>query len=329
MRRRDFITSAVAVAAVAACSFAARAQRTAKLQKIGMVSGFSDDEMQPLLRAFRQKLGELGWAEGRNISIDGRFAAGDFTKLASDVGALVASGPDVIVAMGTPGLTAVQNYSRTVPVVFTLVADPVKQGFVQSLARPGGHATGFTNFEFPTAAKWLEILKELSPQIERVQLLANASNAANTSFAQFIETAGPSFSVAVSTAAVRNAVEIEEAITDIARHPKSGLVVLPDSLLSTHRDRIIELSNRLRLPAVYAFRAFAATGGLLCYGLDVPEVYRQAAVYVDRILHGTNPADLPVQAPNKFELIVNLKTAKAIGIEVPPTLLARADEVIE
>jgi putative ABC transport system substrate-binding protein len=235
----------------------------------------------------------------------------------------------VIFAQGTPGLKAVRQHSSIMPVVFTLVADPVGQGLIQSLSRPGGYATGFTNFEFSIGGKWLELLMELDPRVKRVVLIANPANPNGAPFSQFIETSGRSVGVDVSTANVRNAADIEAAIVALARQPDGGLIVFPDSLAVVHRELITRLVVTYRVPAVYPFGIFPKNGGLSSYGLDFPELYRQAAVYVDRILRGASPADLPVQAPTKFELVINLKAAKAIGLSVPPALLARADEVIE
>jgi putative ABC transport system substrate-binding protein len=310
-------------------SLAARAQRAERMRLIGLVAGAGEPEMRPLLAAFRERLKQLGWEDGRNLAIDVRLGGGDLKRMTDDTAGLVARNPDVILAQGTPGLTAVRRYSRTVPVVFVLVADPVKMGLIESLARPGGHATGFTNFEFAIGGKWLELLREVDRRVRRVTLIANPGNPNAGPFSQFIENAGRSVSVAVTTAPVHNAGEIESAIAAAAQQPGSGLIVFPDSLTLVHRATIIGQAARHRLPAVYPFRVFTAGGGLMSYGLDMPEVYRQAAGYVDRILRGARPADLPVQAPNQFELVINLKTAKALGLEVPLHLQQRADEVIE
>jgi putative tryptophan/tyrosine transport system substrate-binding protein len=327
LHRREFIM--LLGGAAVACPLAARAQQQDRQRLVGVVAGFSEAEMRPLLTAFRSKLNQLGWTEGRNLAIDARLSAGDYQRMTAEAGTLISRNPDVVVTMGTPGLTAVRQHTHSVPVVFTLVADPVRTGLIESLARPGGHATGFTNFEFSIGGKWLELLRDVSPHLNRVTIIANPANATANPIAGLIEDAGRLVSIEVTTASVRSASEIEVAISNAAQQPSGGLIVLPDSLAVIHSELIISLVEHHRLPTCYPFRVFAAKGGLLAYGLDIPEMYRQAANYVDRILRGTKPSELPVQAPNKFELIVNLKSAKALGIEVPPTLLARADEVIE
>jgi putative ABC transport system substrate-binding protein len=237
-------------------------------------------------------------------------------------------GATVIVAQGTPGVAAVQQHSRTVPVVFTFVGDPVGLGLVDSLARPGGQATGFTNFEYSIGGKWLELLKEIDPRLRRVAVIINAHNTGSLLYVPLIEEAGRSLSVGVSTAPVLNASEIENTIRAFAQ-PGSGLIVLPDSLAVSNRRLIVELAARHRLPVVYPTSNFTTAGGLISYGIDWQETYRQAASYVDRILRGAKPAELPVQTPTKFELVVNLKTAKALGLDIPAALVGRADEVIE
>jgi putative tryptophan/tyrosine transport system substrate-binding protein len=324
--RREFIT--LLGGAAAAWPVAARAQQD-RQRLVGVVAGFSESEMRPQLTALRSKLSQLGWTEGRNLEIDTRLGAGDFQRMTVEAGSLVSRNPDVIVTMGTPGLNAVRYHTKSVPVVFTLVADPVRLGLIESLARPGGHATGFTNFELSIAGKWLELIRDVSPKLARVTVINNPANPTASQMSPPIEAAGSAMSIQVSTAFVRGANEIESAIRDAAQQPDSGIIVIPDSLAVVHSDLILRLVERHRLPAIYAFRLFALKGGLVTYGLDIPEIYRQAGEYVDRILRGTKPSDLPVQAPNKFELIINLKTAKALGIDVPATLLARADEVIE
>jgi putative tryptophan/tyrosine transport system substrate-binding protein len=327
LKRREFINLLGGVAA--AWPFAARAQEQNRQRLVGVVAGFSEAEMRPLLTAFRSKLNQLGWTEGHNLAIDARLGAGDYQRMTAEAGTLISRNPDVVVTMGTHGLTAVRQHTHSVPVVFTLVADPVRTGLIESLARPGGHATGFTNFEFSIGGKWLELLRDVSPHLNRVTIIANPANATANPIAGLIEDAGRLVSIEVTTASVRSASDIEVAISNAAQQPSGGLIVLPDSLAVIHSELIISLVEHHRLPTVYPFRVFAAKGGLLAYGLDIPEMYRQAANYVDRILRGTKPSELPVQAPNKFELIVNLKSAKALSLDVPTTLLARADEVIE
>jgi len=322
--RRAFITL---LGGAAAWPLAARAQQVVPL--VGLVSGFSDAEFTPLATAFRGKLQQLGWTDGRNIAIQTRTSSGNFERLAEEAKMLIARNVSVIVAMGTPGLHAVQQHTRTVPIVFTLVADPVRLGLIESLSRPGGNATGFTNFELSMGGKWLELAREIYPNLGHVTLLANPANPNATSFAHFIENAGRTVGIDVVAAYVRGPSEISKAIATAAEEPRAGLIAFPDSLTVVHRDVIIGQAADHRLPAIYPFRIFPLSGGLLSYGLDFPELYRQAALYVDRILRGERPADLPVQAPTKFELVINLKTARMLGLTVPPTLLALADEVIE
>ena len=327
MKRREFITLLGGAAAV--WPLVARAQQPDRVRRVGVLAGFTEAEGAPLVEAFRDRLKELGWTEGRNLSIDARFTSGDFKALTDSAGALVKANADVIFAQGTPGFKAVRQHSSIMPVVFILVADPVGQGLIESLSRPGGYATGFTNFEFSIGGKWLELLMELDPRVKRVVLIANPANPNGVPFSQFIEASGRSVGVDVSTANVRNAAEIDAAIVALAQQPDGGLIVFPDSLAVVHRELITRLVVTYRVPAVYPFGIFPKNGGLSSYGLDFPELYRQAAVYVDRILRGASPADLPVQAPTKFELVINLKAAKALNLTVPPSLLARADEVIE
>lgn len=327
MRRRDFII--LVGSAAAGWPLIARGQQGERKRLIGLITGFTETDMRPLSAKFRERMRELRWVDGQNVIIEVRAAAGDYAKLNSDAGALVTKGADVIVAMGTPGLAAVKRHTSTVPVVFTLVADPVGQGFIDNLARPGGNATGLTNFEFAIGGKWLELLRQLDPSIARVTLITNPANANTAQFVQTITAAGKSTGVEVQSASVHNGAEIEEAIRSAGEQPKSGLIVFPDSLPVVHHDLIITLTARLRLPAVYPFRIFPANGGLFSYGLAYPDIYRRAAEYVDAILRGKKPGDLPVQAPNKFELVINAKTAKALGLSVPPGLLVAADEVIE
>lgn len=326
MRRRQFLGVG---AATVIWPLAARAQPAERVRRIGIVVGSAEAEMQPRLAALRDKLRELGWTEGHNLAIDARLGRGDFKRMKDDAGLLVGSKPDVIITNGTPALTAVRAHSHSVPVVFVFVADPVRQGLVESLARPGANTTGFTNFEFAIGGKWVELLNEVSPRVAHVTFMANPANPNVDQFSQVVATTARSAGLDARAVSVRNATEITVAIADAARQPNGGLIVSPDGLTTLHRDLIVGLAAHHRLPAVYPFRPFAAQGGLMSYGLDFADVYRQAAVYVDRILRGVQAADLPVQAPNKFELVINLKAAKALGLTVPPTLLARADEVIE
>ena len=326
MRRREFISF---VGGAVAWPHAGHAQQTGRVPLVALLSGFLDVEFAPLASAFRLKLQQLGWAEGRDVVVETRTTSGDFKQLAQEANKLIARNVSVMVAMGTPGLHAVQQHTKSVPVVFILVTDPVRLGLIESLSRPGGHATGFTNFEFSMGGKWLGLLREISPSLKHVTLLANPGNPNATSFVQFIENAGSAVGLKVVAAYVRGASDISDAITATAKQPSGGLIVFSDSLTVIHRDIIIGLAAQHRLPAIYPYRVFALSGGLLSYGLDFPELYRQSAVYVDRILRGEKPANLPVQAPTKFELVINLKTANALGLTVPSTLQASADEVIE
>jgi putative ABC transport system substrate-binding protein len=327
MRRRDFMTLIGGGAAL--WPIAARTEQVGRRRLVGLVAGFSEADMRLPLIAFRSKLSELGWVEGRTLVIDTLAGAGDYERMTADAEVLVRRNPDVIVTIGTPALAAVRQHTRNTPVVFAVVADPVRAGIVESLARPGGQTTGFTNFEFSIGGKWLELLREVSPRLTQVMVLDNPTNTATNALARFIEDAGRSTSIEILTTSVRNLPDVQAAISNGARQPNCGLIVLPDGMTLVHSESIVGLANRHGLPSVYPYRVFAEKGGLLTYGLDIAEMYRRSAGYVDRILKGEKPTDLAVQAPNKFELIINLKTAKALGLEVPPTLLARADEVIE
>ena len=323
MRRRAFITLLGAAAASSPLwPFAARAQQSDRMRRIGVLMSFaaSDPESQMRLAAFEKGLRELGWVEGRNLRTEYRFAAGGGDLLRSHAAELVRMAPDLILANSTPVMAALQEQRRTLPIVFVQVTDPVGQGLVPNLARPGGNLTGFTNFEFSIGTKWLETLKEIAPRVTRVALVFNPDTAPFAGlFRQPVEAAAPSFGVTPSLAAGRDAAGIERAIDAFAREPNGGLMVLPDVSTTNHRELIIALAARHRLPAVYPYRYFAASGGLLSYGSDVADVFRRAATYVDRILKGASPGELPVQAPTKYELVINLKTAKALGLEVPPT----------
>jgi putative ABC transport system substrate-binding protein len=312
----------------AGAPFAVRGQPSGRIQRIGMLSEFSEAQMQPLIAAFRQQLQRSGWKDG-DYQIDLRVAIADAAQFQATAAALVTTAPDIIVALGSRALRALKEETRTIPVVFTLVADPVAQGLVRSLAKPDGNLTGLTNYEFSFAGKWLEALKEIEPRISRVLLMVNPQNSGTLALSRFVEGLGPAYGVEMVPGPVRTVAEIENALTAFGQGPDHAIIVLPDGLVVSNRALIIEHANRARIPVVFPFRIFAVSGGLLSWGLDFVEVYRQAAVYTDRILHGAKPADLPIQAPNKFELVINLKTARALGLTVPPTLLAIADEVIE
>jgi putative tryptophan/tyrosine transport system substrate-binding protein len=326
MRRRELIAL---LGSVAAWPLAARAQPGERMRRLGVLSPYAGRVATSSIDSFTQRLQQLGWMDGRNLRIDYRWAAGDISRLRSDAVELVRLRPEVILAGGSPGLTAAQEASRTIPIVFVNVADPVGQGFVASLARPGGNATGFTNFEFSMGGKWLEALKDMAPRTVRVALIVNPNNPSASIFLRSVETVAASFGIETVATAVRDKGEIERAISALDGASVGGLVVFPDALPIIHSQLIIALAARHRLPVVYPFRDFVVDGGLVSYGINASDQYRQAADYVNRILRGANPADLPVQAPTQFELVINLKTAKSLGLEVPPTLLARATEVIE
>jgi len=332
MRRREFIT--LIGGAAAAWPLAARAQRGDRVRLlVAMMGGRNADtdlEGRAWLAAFRQALQELGWVEGRNFRADYRWPSGDLDRMRAIAKEFVDLKPDVMFAGNTPSVEALLRESRTIPIVFANLADPVGTGLIESLARPGGNATGFAGYEYSLAGKWLEMLKEIAPAATRVAILFNPETAP---FAQhylsFIETSAPAFGVTANAASVRSISEMEAAIEAQARAPGGGLVVLPDTFTFSNRALLIALAARHRLPAIYATRGQAIDGGLLSYGPDIVDLYRRAAAYVDRILRGEKPADLPVQNPNKYVLMVNLKTAKALGLTIPDKVMALADEVIE
>jgi putative ABC transport system substrate-binding protein len=327
--RRAFI--ALLGGAAAPWPLAARAQHGEPMRRIGILMSLAakDAQGQARITAFVKGMQQLGWTDGRNVRIDTRWAAGDADRIRRYAAELVALAPDVILASGGPSVGPLLQATRTVPIVFVTVADPVGSGFVDSLARPGGNATGFALYEYGISAKWLELLKEIAPGVARVAVLRDPTGAAGGRQLGAIQAAAPSFGVELSPINVRDAPEIERAVTAFARGENGGLIVTGSALANVHRELITMLAARLRLPAIYSNRIFVTSGGLLSYGPDIVDQYRLAAGYVDRILRGERPADLPVQAPTKYELVINLKTAKALGLTVPPTLLARADEVIE
>src|SRR5262249_27439980 len=326
-KRREFII--LLGAAAAAWPRAARAQQPDRVRRVGVLMGIADDfEGQARIAVFRQALQALGWSEGRNIQFIYRWSGGDVAHARQFAKELLDLRSDVILTNSTPATVAVRDITRTTPTIFVQVSDPVGAGVVQSLARPGGNLTGFTNFDLSTTRKWLELLKRLAPNITRVAYLFNP-NTAPLLYAKAVETAAPLLSVKSIPAAVHNAVEIERALEQVARESDTALLVLPDLFNATNRQSIITLAARHRLPAVYPFRYFVTSGGLMSYGTELLDTYRQAASYVDRILKGEQPSDLPVQQPTKFELVINLKTAKALGLTVPNTLLVAADEVLE
>jgi len=328
VRRRELI---VALGGTLAWPLAARAQQPERMRRIGVLMSFAanDPEAQSRVAAFEKGLRDLGWVEGRNLRIDYRWGD-NADALRVHATELVRMLPDLILANSTPATAALQEQRHAIPIVFTQVADPVGQGFVSKLAQPGGNLTGFTTFEFSIGTKWLETLKEVAPRVTRVALIFNPETAPFADlFWRPIEAAAPSLGLVPISAAARDTDELARLTDAFARGPNGGLVVLPEVSTVNHRGLIIDLAARYRLPAVYPYRSFAASGGLLSYGVDVADIFRRAASYVDRILKGTSPGDLPIQAPTKYELVINLKTAKAFGLTVSPTLLARADEVIE
>jgi putative ABC transport system substrate-binding protein len=326
--RREFI-AAFGGAAIA-WPLTARAQQAEPMRRIGMLSGVSADDAQTYIyAAFLQGLQQLGWSEGRNVRIDTRWAAGDAARTRKYAVELVALAPDVILASGSASLGPLLEATRTVPIVFAIVPDPVGAGYVQSLSRPGGNATGFMMFEYGLSGKWLELLKEIAPSVTRAAILRDASMAAGIGQFAIIQSVAPSVGVDVTPIDLRDAAEIERAVAAFAQSANGGLILTASPLSEVHRDRIITLAARYKLPAVYDSRLYVADGGLISYGPNFADQHRRAAGYVDLILKGAKPADLPVQAPTKYELIINLKTAKALGLAVPQSILARADEVIE
>jgi putative ABC transport system substrate-binding protein len=328
-KRRDFLTLLGGVAA--AWPFAARAQQGERMRRIGMLLPAASDnvEFQARVAAFHQGLALLGWTIGRNVRIDTRWATPYAAEIRKHAAELAALAPDVILAHGISTVVPLLQTTRTVPIVFPVAGDPVGAGLVDSLARPGGNVTGFMNFEYSLGGKWLELLKQIAPGMSRVAVLRDTTQGSGTSLFAAIQTAATALRVEVNPVNMRDAGEIERAITAFGRSSDSGLIVTPSAPSFVHRDLIIALAARHKLPAAYYERFFVAAGGLISYGADEADQYRQAASYVDRILKGEKPADLPVQAPTKYELVINVKTAKALGLDVPPMLLARADEVIE
>jgi ABC-type uncharacterized transport system substrate-binding protein len=329
MRRREFI--ALLGGAAAAWPLAARAQQGERMRRICvLMSTAVDDPQDPArLAAFAQGLQELGWTIGRNLRIDYRWSASSPDNARKYAAELAALAPDVMLTSGTIALAAVQQISHTIPVVFVNLIDPVSGGFVESLARPGGNATGFLLFEYGLSGKWLELLKEIAPRVTRVAALRDPTQGTGTGQLGAIQSAASQLGVEFRPVGVRDAREIERGIIDFARGSNGGLIVTAGTQARDHRELIIGLAARYRLPAVYFNRLFVEAGGLISYGADTIDPLRRAANYVDRILKGEKPADLPVQAPTKYELVINLKTAKALGLEIPDKLLALADEVIE
>lgn len=329
MTRRDFI---VIVGGVAAWPLAARAQQPVRMRRVGMLVAYAenDPEAETRVAAFRQGLRELGWTDGNNLHIELRWGTGDPVRAQTFATDLISLAPEVIVAHGTPALTALHRATRTIPIVFVSVVDPVGAGYVQGLAVSGGNVTGFSTFEPEIGGKWLELLKEVVPGLRRVAGILDPDFKGFAGVWGAIENVAPRFGLEVNNLPFHASTDdLESAVARFAQRPGGGLIVLPTALNAIERNRIFSSAARGRLPAMYAFRFYATDGGLMSYGIDTVDLFRRSASYVDRILKGEKPADLPVQAPTKFEMAINLKTAKALGLVVPPTLLAEADEVIE
>jgi putative ABC transport system substrate-binding protein len=328
MRRREFIWL---VSTAAAWPVVGRAQQGERMRRIGvlMVAVAGDPVLMRRLGALRGELGRLGWVEGRNLRLETRWAGGDPERIRNAAAELVSLAPDIIIANGSSAMDAIQRATRTVPVLFVVVPDPIGAGYADSLARPGGNATGFSQFEFGISAKWLELLKEVAPDLRQAGIVRDPTITSGPGQFGAIQSVAPSLGVEITPLNVRDAAEIERVITAFARRENAGLVVTGSALAVVHRKLIMELAAKHKLPAVYFADFVVKEGGLVSYGPDLVDQYRQAASYVDRILRGEKPGDLPVQAPTKYELVINLKTAKALGLEMPQSLLARADEVIE
>ena len=328
MRRREFISL---IGGAVGWPLAARAQQGERVRRIGVCMNLAadDPEGQARLTAFAQGLQQLGWTDGRNARIEYRWAVGDAERIRKQAEELVTLAPDVILASGVPVVTALLQATRSVPIVFAQIVDPVGSGLVASLARPGGNVTGFTVFEFGMSGKWVELLKEIAPGVKRVAVLRDVGSSSGIGQLGAIQSAASSFGLELSLVGMSDAGEIERAVTAFARAANGGVIVTGSTPAIIHRELITTLAARHRLPAVYAFRYFVTVGGLISYGPDSIDPFRRAAGYVDRILKGEKPADLPVQAPTKYELVINLKTAKALGLDLSASVLARADEVIE
>jgi putative tryptophan/tyrosine transport system substrate-binding protein len=330
VKRREFM--ALLGGAGAAWPLAARAQQTERMRRIGVLMGVgeSDPEGQGRIAAFRESLSELGWIDGRNVRVEYRWAAGDLDRIRANAAEMIASAPDILVGNGTPVLTALRDSTSTIPIVFLLVNDPVGQGFIGNLARPGGNITGFSFFEYSMIGKSLEILTRIAPKVHRAAIMFNPMTTPHyTTFFRSLESVPPSNPLEIKAAPVGDQSDIEQAIAKLGGDPASGLLVPPDTYTLVHRQLVISLVAKHSVPAIFTYRLFAREGALVAYGPDTIDVFRRSAFYVDRILKGANPGDLPAQAPDKFELAINVRTARALGLEVPPTLLALADEVIE
>lgn len=332
MRRREFIT--LLGGAAANWPLAASAQQPAgAIRRVGVLIPFaeSDTEAQSQVMAFREAFQKLGWQEGHNIRIDYRWTGSDVDRIQTSAKELVELHPEVILGRSTPVIAALLKESQAIPIVFVVVSDPVGEGFVANMAKPGGRVTGFTNVESSLGGKWLELLKQIVPGISRVTVMLNPKTApgGGSYYLRMVESAAAAIGVPVIVSPIKDAEEIQRAIIEVSSDPHGGLVVMPDVTTVAHRKLIISLAAERRVPAVYGFRSFAKDGGLVSYGVDLIDLYRRGATYVDRILRGAKPSDLPVQAPTGFELVINLKTANTLGLTVPPAMLATADEVIE
>jgi ABC-type uncharacterized transport system substrate-binding protein len=329
MRKRDFIAG---VGSAAAWPLVAHGQQGGRARRIGVLMNFleGDAEGKARLSAFLQRMQDLGWSEGRNLKLDTYWSGADIARMRTGARELVALQPDLIIAVGTPNVIAVVHETGSIPIVFTQVSDPVGNDLVANLAHPGANITGFTLFEFSIGSKWLQTIKDIAPKVTRAVVLFNPATAPYAPlYVRSVEAAAPSFAVHFSGLLVGDAVELELAIKTLAATPNSALLVLTDTFTTVNRERIIALAAEYRLPALYPYRFFITSGGLVSYGVDTLEQYPRAAAYADRILKGTKPGDLPVQQPTKYELVTNLKTAKALDLVIPPSILARADEVIE
>jgi putative tryptophan/tyrosine transport system substrate-binding protein len=327
MRRREFIT--LLGGAAAAWPLAVRAQQPERMRRIGVLMNVDDADQRASYAAFLQVLQQLGWIDGHNVRIDTRWAGGHASDIRRQAADLAAHAPDILFATGTASMAPLLEVTRTLPIVFVNVADPVGAGFVDSMAQPGGNVTGFVQFEYTLSGKWLELLKQIAPGLTRAAVLRDPAITSGVGQFAVIQAVAPSLGMEVRAINVRDAGEIERAVTAFASSPNGGLILTASALAVAHRELIIKLAAQHKLPAVYYRRYYVASGGLISYGYDVLQQYRGAAGYVDRILKGEKPADLPVQAPTKYELVVNLKTAKTLGLEIPQTVLGRADEVIE
>jgi len=330
MRRRDFV--ALLGGAALASPVAARAQQPGRMRRVGVLMGVaeSDPEGQARIAAFRQGLSDLGWADSRNLRIEYRWAAGDADRIRAYAAELVALAPDVLVGNGAPVLTALRDATRSIPIVFVLVNDPVGQGFIANLARPGGNITGFSFLEYSMVGKSLEMLRQLAPNVHRVAIMFNPATAPHyTVFLRSFETVPPPSPLEIKATPVGTEADIERAVAKLAKEPGSGLLVPPDTFTVVHRDLVISSAAQHRVPAIFTYRQFVREGALISYGPETTDIFQRSASYVDRILKGANPGDLPAQAPTKFELAINVRTARTLGLDVPPTLLALADEVIE